>query len=52
MYRESLKLGANTHDFASFKKSQVPVPSDKVIEKYKAEKTKYEMGPHFFHALI
>ena len=46
------KLGANTlMTFASSPRSlKYQVPSDKVIEKYKAEKAKYEMGPHFFHA--
>jgi deoxyribonuclease-4 len=46
------KLGSNClMTFASSPRSlKFQVPSDKVTEKYKSEKTKYEMGPHFFHA--
>ena len=46
------KMGSNClMTFASSPRSlKYQAPSDKVIENYKKEKTKYEMGPHFFHA--
>lgn len=46
------KLGANClMTFASSPRSlKYQETTDKTIEKYKLEKAKYEMGPHFFHA--